>query len=70
MKNLLIFCLLLVIHSCNTPKQTIVSDKQESFIDSTLVIKDTIQYQQVDTVLKLEYIKSEIIEEIKISKKK
>lgn len=65
MKNLLIFCLLLVIHSCNTPKQTIVSDKQESFIDSTLVIKDTIQYQQVDTVLKLEYIKSEIREEIK-----
>jgi hypothetical protein len=65
MKNLLIFCLLLVIYSCNTPKQTIVADKQESFIDSTLVIKDTIQYQQVDTVLKLEYIKSEIREEIK-----
>ena len=65
MKNLLIFCLLLFIYSCNTPKQTIVSDKQESFIDSTLVIKDTIQYQQVDTVLKLEYIKSEIREEIK-----
>lgn len=65
MKKLLISCLLLIFFGCNAPKQTIVADKQESFIDSTLVIKDTLRYQEVDTVLKLEYIKSEIREELK-----
>jgi len=56
MKKVLFFCLLLLIYACSSTKETPnVEINQENFVDTLLVIEDTINYKEVDTVVRLEY---------------